>query len=214
MEKIPEKELSIEILNARYNIAPFDSGSAELNDFLKNDALKEQHELLSKTHLCFYKDRVAGFITLTADSVQVRLPIKNGKREFNLDKSQLVEDCNYPAYPCILIARLAVDKKLHESGIGSHLLSLAIGFALDGPLGCRYLSVDPKEESEGSKKKPEDYYKKFGFDYWTKNKRRMYLNMRDVAQQLQPIDSLDRWEESEKKGDEPSISSRKVVEYP
>ena len=49
MEKIPEKELSIEILNARYNLAPFDSGSTELNNFLKNDALKEQHELLSKT---------------------------------------------------------------------------------------------------------------------------------------------------------------------
>jgi len=187
MEKIPEKELSIEILNARYNLAPFDSGSTELNNFLKNDALKEQHELLSKTHLCFYKDRVAGFITLTADSVQVRLPPKGNdkKREFNLDPSQLIDDCNYPAYPCILIARLATDKKLHESGIGSHLLSLAIGFALDGPLGCRYLSVDPKEESEESKKKPEDYYKKFGFNYWTQSKRRMYLNMRDVAQQLQ-----------------------------
>ncbi len=161
MAKIPEEELGIEILNARYNLAPFDSGSYELNDFLKNDALNEQQELLSKTHICFYKDRVAGFITLTADFVQVRLPKKEGKgkHELNLDPSQLITDCDYPAYPCILIARLAVDKRLHESGIGSHLLSLAIGFALDGPLGCRYLSVDPKEESEVSRKKPEDYYK-------------------------------------------------------
>ena len=206
MEKIPEKELSIEILNARYNLAPFDSGSAELNDFLKNDALKEQQELLSKTHLCFYKDRVAGFITLTADSVQVRLPPKkDGKRELNLDESQLIDDCNYPAYPCILIARLATDKKLQESGIGSHLLSLAIGFALDGPLGCRYLSVDPKDESEESKKRPEDYYKKFGFNYWTKSKRRMYLNMRGVAQQLQSNDSLDRWGESEERAEDSKV---------
>lgn len=192
MAKIPREELDVEILNARYNLAPFDSGSNELDDFLKNDALKEQQELLSKTHLCFYKDRVAGFITLTADSVQVRLPQKEGNRELNLHQSQLIADCNYPAYPCILIARLAVDKRLHESGIGSHLMSLAIGFALDGPLGCRYLSVDPKEESEKSQKKPEDYYKKFGFDYWTNNKRRMYLNMRDAAQQLQSNNSSDR----------------------
>jgi len=201
MEKIPEKELSVDILNTRFNLAPFDSGSTELNDFLKDDALKEQLELLSKTHLCFYKDRVAGFITLTADSVQVRQPQKEGKkRELNLDESQLVNDCNYPAYPCILIARLAVDKRLQKSGIGSHLLSLAVGFALDGPLGCRYLSVDPKEESGESKKKPEDYYKKFGFNYWTKNKRRMYLNMRDVAQQLQANESLDRWGKCEERG--------------
>lgn len=196
MERIPEEELSVELLNARYILAPFDSGSSELNDFLKHDALKEQHELLSKTHLCFYRDRVAGFITLTADSVQVRLPPKDGKRELNLDESQLIDDCNYPAYPCILIARLAVDKLLQESGIGSHLLSLAVGFALDGPLGCRFLSVDPKEESTESKKKPKDYYEKFGFAYWTKNKRRMYLNMRDVAQQLQSSESLDRWAET------------------
>ncbi|MGD0951677.1 MAG: hypothetical protein ABR985_04670 [Methanotrichaceae archaeon] len=61
MEKIPEKEFSIELLNAKYNLTPFDSGDSELNDFLKCDALKEQRELLSKTHLCFYRDQVAGF---------------------------------------------------------------------------------------------------------------------------------------------------------
>ena len=74
MEQIPEEELSIELLNARFNLAPFDSGDKELNEFLKEDALEEQQKLLSKTHLCFYKNRVAGYITLSADSVQVRLP--------------------------------------------------------------------------------------------------------------------------------------------
>jgi len=63
---------------------------------------------------------------------------------------------------------------------------LAIGFALEGPLGCRYLSVDPKE---GAAK----FYEKVGFRYWTKSKRRMYLNMVDVAQQLAPDESLDPW---------------------
>jgi GNAT superfamily N-acetyltransferase len=111
----------------------------------------------------------------------------------NLDPSQLIDDCSYPAYPCILIARLAVDKKLHKFGVGSHLLLLAIGLALDGPLGCRYLSVDPKERPENAEETPEDFYKKFGFNYWTKSKRRMYLNMKEVAKQLQPEESLDFW---------------------
>jgi len=42
MERISERALSIELLNARnakYALAPFDSGDEELNDFLKNDAL-------------------------------------------------------------------------------------------------------------------------------------------------------------------------------
>jgi GNAT superfamily N-acetyltransferase len=180
MEKIPRKELSIELLNAKFNLTPFDSGDVpdddELDDFLKNDALKEQRLLLSRTHLCFYRDRIAGFISLAADSVRLD----------KLDKCQHVDGIEYPAYPCILIARLAVDKQLHKRGVGRFLLQLAIGFALEGPLGCRYLSVDPKNTSI-------DFYKKFGFNYWTTNKRRMYLNMEDVARKSQREESLDFW---------------------
>lgn len=181
MDPIPERALSIELLNARnakYTLTPFDSGNEELNDFLKNDALKEQRLLLSRTHLCFYKDHVVGFITLAADSIRLD----------RLDTSQHIEGCDYPAYPCILIARLAADKKLQNHGIGHYLLSLAIGFALEGPLGCRYLTVDPKESAV-------KFYEKIGFKYWTKSKRRMYLNMMDVAQQLEPDESLDPWSE-------------------
>ncbi len=72
MTGIPERELSILLLSPRYDLSPFDSGDAELNDFLKNDALQEQNEFLSKTHLCFYRDRVAGFVSMAADSVQVK----------------------------------------------------------------------------------------------------------------------------------------------
>jgi len=183
MGPIPERALSIELLNARnakYTLALFDSGDEELDDFLKNDALKEQKLLLSRTHLCFYKDHLAGFITLAADSIRLD--------KDKLDASQHIDGCDYPAYPCILIARLAVDKRLQARGIGRYLLSLAIGFALEGPLGCRYISVDPKETAL-------EFYEKVGFRYWTKSKRRMYLNMMDVAQQLEPDESLDPWSE-------------------
>ncbi len=99
---IPERELSVLLHSSRYDLSPFDSGDADLNDFLKNDALREQKEFLSKTHLCFYRDRVAGFISMAADSVQAK--------KDKLDPSQIIGDCEYPVYPCILIARLAVDK--------------------------------------------------------------------------------------------------------
>jgi GNAT superfamily N-acetyltransferase len=178
MSPFPEKAFCIELLNARYNLATFDSGDGELNEFLKNDALKEQQLLLSRTHLCLHKDRIAGFITLSADSIRID--------KDKLDPGQVIDDCEYPAYPCILIARLAVDKRLQARGVGSYLLSLAIGFALDGPLGCRYLSVDPKENAVG-------FYEKVGFRYWTKSKRRMFLNMKDVAKGIEPEGALDLW---------------------
>jgi GNAT superfamily N-acetyltransferase len=115
---------------------------------------------------------------MAADSVQVK--------KDKLDQSQLIDDCEYPAYPCILIARLAVDKKLHGYGVGSYLLSLAIGYAMESPLGCRYLAVDPKDGAL-------DFYKIFGFRFWTKSNRRMFLNMRDVSEQMQMNESLDFW---------------------
>lgn len=178
MEQLPENAFSIELLTARYNLALFDSGEVELNNFLKGDALKEQEHLLSKTHLCFHRDKIAGFITLAADSIRI-------DRD-KLDASQIIDDCDYPAYPCILIARLATDKRLHGRGVGSYLLSLAIGFALDGPLGCRYLAVDPKEKAI-------EFYEKRGFRHWTKSKHRMFLNIREVAQHLEPEGSLNLW---------------------
>lgn len=60
---------------------------------------------------------------------------------------------------------------------GSYQISLVIGFALDGQLRCRYLAVDAKGETV-------KLYEKFGFGYWIKNKRRMFLNMKDVAQKI------------------------------
>ena len=178
MTGIPERELSILLLSSRYDLSPFDSGDAELNDFLKNDALREQKEFLSKTHLCFYRDRVAGFISMAADSVHAK--------KDKLDSSQIVDDCEYPAYPCILIARLAVDKKLHGHGVGSYLLSLAIGYAMESPLGCRYLAVDPKDDAL-------EFYEKVGFRFWTRSQRRMFLNLRDVSEQMQSNESLNLW---------------------
>ncbi len=89
--------------------APFNSGDEELDDFLKNDALREQYMLLSKTHLCFYRDQLAGFITLAADSIRL-------DRD-RLDESQIIDSCDYPTYPSILIARLASDKRLHGRGV-------------------------------------------------------------------------------------------------
>lgn len=178
MTGIQERELSILLLSSRYDLSLFDYGDAELNDFLKNDALREQEEFPSKTHLCFYRDRVAGFISMASDSVLV-------KRD-KLDPSQIIDDCEYPAYPCILIARLAVDKKLHGYGVGSYLLSLAIGYAMESPLGCRYLAVDPKDGAL-------EFYERIGFRFWTKSQGRMFLNLRDVSEQMQSNESLNLW---------------------
>jgi GNAT superfamily N-acetyltransferase len=74
---------------------------------------------------------------LVADSIQVK----------RIDKSDYINCYKYSVHPCILIGHLAVDKRFQRRGVGHFLLSIAVGLAIDGPMGCRYLSVDPKSEA-------------------------------------------------------------------
>jgi hypothetical protein len=58
---IQERELSILLLSSRYDLSPFNSGEAELNDFLKSDATRTEG-IPEQNASLFYRDCVAGFI--------------------------------------------------------------------------------------------------------------------------------------------------------
>lgn len=184
MHKIPSEELGIEILNVRHDFRAFDCDDDDLNDFIKNDALKEQKILVGKTHVCLWKNIIVGFITLASDSI----------RDKSLEEDYHISCCTYHVYPCILIGRLAVDKKFQRAGIGNFLLDLAIGLAFDGPIGCVFLTTDPKEDAI-------KFYEDAGFISMEKKKgkrdpHRMYL---DVAKAIIELadkttrESLDEW---------------------
>jgi hypothetical protein len=51
MEKIPYGELKNVPLTKRHNLVSFKSVNADLNDFLKNEALTDQKLMVSKTIL-------------------------------------------------------------------------------------------------------------------------------------------------------------------
>jgi GNAT superfamily N-acetyltransferase len=131
-----------------YNdISLFESNSSELNEFLKEDALKNQIELISKTYLCYYSDQLIGYITFATDILKAE----------EVQKEERIEDILYKEYPAIKIARLAVDKKYERKGVGTFLLKFAVGKAYDisERVGCRFITVDSKKESIG-------FYKKSG----------------------------------------------------
>lgn len=177
MGLILEKELRVELLSPLHDLSCFDSGNEELNDFLMNDSIRDQRSLISKTHLCFWKDHLAGFITLVADSVQVS----------RIDRSDCMNGYRYSVYPCLLIGRLAVDSRFQRSGVGNFLLSIAIGLAIDGPIGCRYLSVDSKVDALA-------FYQDAGFRFMerqaSKQNPRMYLNVYKIVEKIRQKDQL------------------------
>lgn len=166
MECISHTDLSIRGLREDDDLASFCSNSDELNDFLKSDALGAQNGLISRTYLCFWKEALAGFVTLTTDTIGYNL----------------VESCNgidgyvYQKYPAIKIARLAVDGRFERRGIGQNILLWAIGKAdeFSTQIGCRYITVDAKRESI-------DFYLKYEFKIIKKHENRdfppMYFNL-------------------------------------
>jgi len=85
---------TVEILNEKHNLSSFDCGNADLNDFLKNDALKNQKERFSVTRLLFSDGHLVGFFSTTPDTLH--------KGRVNL--SDKIPEYPYEKYPAIKLA--------------------------------------------------------------------------------------------------------------
>lgn len=165
MDKIPIEELRVRRLNNHANINNFSSVNLDLNNFLKDDALKAHDNMTSITYVCFWNRRLVGFATLAAATIEVKHI--EGPR---------IEGYTPNTYPCIRLARLAVDKNYESRGIGPYLLLWVMGKfeKMSKQIGCRYLTVDSKRESMW-------FYEKYDFVLVEKTKNRphptFYLDM-------------------------------------
>ncbi|MBU4491931.1 MAG: GNAT family N-acetyltransferase [Euryarchaeota archaeon] len=179
MEQIPYNELQIVLLTKRHNLASFNSTNDDLNDFLKNDALKYQEEMVSRTYLCLWGKSIVGYVTLVTDTLEVKA----------IDEKERLDGYHYQKFPCVRIARLAVDRGFEKRGIGRFLLSTAIGKAISvsNEIGCRYITVDSKPESFG-------FYEKHNFKIVKKYKNskypKMYLDMYPIAVMMRSKETL------------------------
>jgi len=87
---------SIVPLTKMYDVTSFTSTNAELNDFLINDALDDQDEMISRTYLCCLNESITGFFAIVADTIEVQA----------IDEAGGVDGYPYHKYPSIKIARL------------------------------------------------------------------------------------------------------------
>lgn len=170
---IRPQELRIVPLAKGSDLSSFSSSNEDLNDFLKNDALKSQEDLISRTYICLWHERLAGFFTLVTDTIEVKL----------IEQDDGIDGYTYQKYPAIKIARMAVDENLSGAGIGRYLLLAAVGKVhhISQEVGCRYITVDSKRDAIG-------FYEKNGFKIIKKYENRkfppMYLNMYPIIQGL------------------------------
>jgi GNAT superfamily N-acetyltransferase len=172
---IPDYELTMVSLDKKHNLFSFNCSSSELNDFLKNDALADQNNMISRTGLCFWKGQLVGYVALLADTIEAKAVIDG------------LEHYEYRKYPGVKVARLAVDSRFERKGIGTYLLAAALGktqFVCEN-IGCRYLLVDSKKDSIG-------FYQRNGFKLVEKYKNRefipMYLNLLPIVATIETSD--------------------------
>ncbi len=142
--------LSIQPLTGRHDRSAFESGSAQLDAWLRQTAQQHQRRGISKTFVAVADDapsRIRGFYALTACEVLTEeLPPDLAK---NLPRR----------IPGIRLGRLAVDRSVQGQGLGELLLVDAIARArrVLEHVGVHALFVDAKDERAAA------FYRKYGF---------------------------------------------------
>lgn len=117
--------LIFEVLDKKkHNFKNFDCGKEVMNSFLKRFALKNQKLNISKTWVVFdadakiaeNKSEVIAYFTFASQSIA----------------PQLITDKKLPNYPVptTLLARIALDLKFQNQGLGKELLFIALEEAL------------------------------------------------------------------------------------
>lgn len=167
MEKVETSKICIQKLKKSIELQSFSSKVNDLKQFLLQDALLNQEQNISVTFLWFYENHILSYITLLTDRITVHADIQTFFSQKGI---------NYKTLPALKIGRMCVDDRFQKQGIGTLMLKMAFQKAInlnEHTAGCRFLTVDAKNESE-------EFYRKFGFRIFRKHQETtaMYLDIK------------------------------------
>lgn len=151
-----------------HDASAFDSGEAELDDWLRKEAATSAARNITRTYVWHERGRVVAYYavmphTIDADDLPRR---RRGGQSGTI--------------PCYLIAKLALDRSLQGQSLGSQLLASAatrLGAGGD-ELGGRFIVVDALHERAAS------FYVHHGFSPLPGVEGRLVLAMKDVTDAL------------------------------
>lgn len=119
-----------EKLSIHHDLSNFSCGVEDLDEFLKEDALKQQEKNLSVTYLAIFKNEILGYVSILADRIQCKtISHKKGI---------------YSDYPAVKIGRLAIDDKYKGLGLGNDILdTICIMIKkISKKIGISFITVD------------------------------------------------------------------------
>jgi GNAT superfamily N-acetyltransferase len=163
---------SIERLERRHSRDPFDCGQPTLNDWLKLRAGQFDRKDLSRT-----------FVAVRAGDNIVRgyYAVSNHHVRFDALSPPQAKGLPRVDVPVLLLGRLAVDRSVQGSGLGSLLLIDALRRAerLAQHVGIRAVEVDAIDDAA------KGFYLKFGFTQLTDDPHHLMLAI-DTIRKLPP----------------------------
>ncbi len=143
------------------NFDKFDCGQTEVNDYLKNKALIQEKEKISKIYIIHKDKNIIAYSAIFCSHLFLRLLKKN--IEFRV--------------PGICIGQLGVDREFQNKGIGKTLIQHAISLVdkINTYSGCRIIFVDAYDNAI-------EYYEKLNFRLVQSkpNRNKMVLDILDM----------------------------------
>ena len=132
-----------EILSSKHDLSNFKCASDDLNDFIKNDALRQQEMNLNITQLAICDGEIIGFVSILTDTLKIKtIEDKSLKEEMKNELNVVGEDNTLPA---IKIGRFAIDEKYAQKGLGSFIFRnvlLSILHLSKTKVGLRFITVE------------------------------------------------------------------------
>lgn len=153
------------LLNKSHDFSGFDCGQETLNDFLTQFALANQAGGSARTYVILSDSKIIGYYSLAPAGVE---PAEAPERVMKGQPKHPV--------PCILLARLAVDKTAQGAGLGKFLLRDAMIRALRAheQIGGRAFLVHAIDQDA------KRFYSKFGMLPSPTHPMHLFLLFKDI----------------------------------
>lgn len=134
-------------LDAEHDRAMFNSGSEQLNRYLREHATQDIRRRVAACFVALAEgQRIAGYYTLASASLLLAdLPANIGNK---------LPRC--PTVPAVRMGRLAVDQAFRGQGLGGALLADALDRAIRSEIAAFALMVDAKDDTAA-------FYRHHGF---------------------------------------------------
>lgn len=158
------------LLDKVHDTEAFDCGKEPLNTFLQRFALENQRGGLARTYVVLSAGKLAGYYSLAPAGVE---PSDAPER--------VMKGQPRHAVPCILLARLAVDKSAQGTGLGKFLFRDAMLKALQAheQIGGRAFLVHAMDEEAKA------FYSKYGMLPSPTHPMHLFLLFKEIRAMLQ-----------------------------